>query len=121
MADGIAEAGALNTVNVVREDPVHRRLFFCGTERGVYVSLDDGGHWRALQRNLPRTSVRDLQVHGADLVIADAMVAGFWIMDDIAPLRSLAEPDGAAVRLFPPAAGLSRATDRLHRDADAEG
>jgi photosystem II stability/assembly factor-like uncharacterized protein len=102
IADGIAEGGTLNSVNVVREDPRHRGLLYCGTERGVYVSFDDGGHWHTLQQNLPRTSVRDLQVHAGDLVIA-THGRGFWIMDDIALLRSLADPYGGSVRLFPPA------------------
>ena len=102
IVDGIAEAGTLNTVNVVREDPAHRGLLYCGTERGVYVSFDDGGHWQALQQNLPSTSVRDLQVHAGDLVIA-THGRGLWIMDDIALLRSLADPYDGAVRLFPPA------------------
>jgi len=102
IAEGIAEGGTLNTVNAVREDPAHRGLLYCGSERGVYVSFDDGDHWQALQQNLPRTSVRDLQVHADDLVIA-THGRGFWIMDDIALLRSLADPYGGAVRLFPPA------------------
>ncbi|MGH7584390.1 MAG: WD40/YVTN/BNR-like repeat-containing protein, partial [Gemmatimonadales bacterium] len=102
IADGIADGGTLNTVNVVREDPAHRGLLYCGTERGVYVTFDDGNHWQALQQNLPRTSVRDVQVHDADLVIA-THGRGFWIMDDIAPLRSLADDAGGATRLFPPA------------------
>jgi hypothetical protein len=68
----------------------------------VYVSFDDGGHWQALQQNLPRTSVRDLQVHGDDVVIA-THGRGFWIMDDVALLRSLADDSSGATRLFPPA------------------
>ncbi|MGH8132923.1 MAG: WD40/YVTN/BNR-like repeat-containing protein, partial [Steroidobacteraceae bacterium] len=101
---GIADGG---TVNAVREDPAHRGLLYCGTERGVYVSFDDGAHWQALQQNLPRTSVRDLQVHGDDVVIA-THGRGFWIMDDVAPLRALADELGgsgshAGARLFPPA------------------
>ncbi|HEY3786035.1 MAG TPA: hypothetical protein VGL55_12195 [Steroidobacteraceae bacterium] len=102
VADAIAETSRLNSVNVVREDPVQRGLLYCGTERGVYVSLDDGAHWQGLQQNLPRTSVRDLQVHGDDLVIA-THGRGFWIMDDIAPLRSLAGDPSSATRLLPPA------------------
>lgn len=101
ITDGIADGGTFNTVNVVREDPAHRGLLYCGTERGVYVSFDDGGHWQALQQDLPRTSVRDLSVHGADLVIA-THGRGFWIMDDVAPLRSLADDSASATRLFPP-------------------
>ncbi len=100
--DGIADGGIHNSVNVVREDRVHRGLLYCGTEYGVYVSFDDGGHWQALQQNLPRTSVRDLQAHGDDLVIA-THGRGFWIMDDIALLRSLADDSNSTTRLFPPA------------------
>jgi len=102
IADGIADGGVHNSVNVVREDPVRRGLLYCGTERGVYFSLDDGVHWQPLQRNLPRTSVRDLDVHGVDLVIA-THGRGFWIMDDIAPLRALADDAGDDSRLLPPA------------------
>jgi photosystem II stability/assembly factor-like uncharacterized protein len=101
IVQGIADGGALNSVNVVREDPVHPGLLYCGTERGVYVSFDDGAAWHKLQKNLPRTSVRDLQVHGTDLVIA-THGRGFWIMDDIALLRSLADDSGSATRLLPP-------------------
>jgi hypothetical protein len=44
-------------------------LLFAGTELGVYVSFDDGDHWQSLQLNLPVTSVRDLTIHGEDLVL----------------------------------------------------
>jgi ligand-binding sensor domain-containing protein len=57
-------------VNVVREDPVRKGLLYAGTEKGVFVSFDDGAHWQLLQQNLPMTSVRDIDVHGDDLVIA---------------------------------------------------
>lgn len=105
ISEGIADAPFLNSVNVVREDPAHRGLLYAGTERGVYVSFDDGAHWQPLQRNLPRTSVRDLQVHGDDLVIA-THGRGFWIMDDVAILRSLADGRNESVRLFPPAVAV---------------
>jgi photosystem II stability/assembly factor-like uncharacterized protein len=102
---GIVDGGVHNSVNVVREDPLRRGLLYCGTEHGVYVSLDDGAHWQALQQNLPRTSVRDLQVHGADLVIA-THGRGLWIMDDIAPLRSLAGDASGGTRLLPPVTAI---------------
>jgi len=73
-------------VNTVREDPVRRGLLFAGTERTVYVSQDDGAHWSSLQHNLPPTSIRDLVVHGDD-VVAGTHGRSFWILDDIAPLR----------------------------------
>ena len=59
-------------------------LLFAGTELGVYVSFDDGDHWQPLQLNLPVTSVRDLVIHGDDLVIATHGRA-FWILDNITP------------------------------------
>ena len=86
-------------VNAVREDPVRKGVLYAATEMGVYVSFDDGGHWQSLQLNLPVTSVRDLVVHGADLVIA-THGRGFWIFDDIEPLRE-AMPAGAP-RLYKP-------------------
>jgi photosystem II stability/assembly factor-like uncharacterized protein len=99
---GLGNGTTFNTVNVVREDPAHRGLLYCGTESGVYVSFDDGARWQPLQQNLPRTSVRDLQVHVNDLVIA-THGRGFWIMDDAAPLRALADDAGGATRLLPTA------------------
>ncbi|MBV8067890.1 MAG: hypothetical protein JO113_07925 [Candidatus Eremiobacteraeota bacterium] len=91
-------------VNAVREDPARRGLLYAGTERGVYVSFDDGGSWQPLQLNLPVTSIRDIAVHRDDLVIA-THGRSFWVMDDIAPLRQLA--DAVATRgtyLFAPEA-----------------
>ncbi len=76
-------------VNAVREDPVRPGLLFAGTERGVYASFDDGEHWQTLRLNLPATAVRDLVVHHTDLVIA-THGRGFWVLDDITPLREIA-------------------------------
>jgi len=75
---------------VIREDVVRRGLLFAGTETGAYFSFDDGVRWRSLQLNLPRSSVRDLNVHGADLVAA-THGRSFWVLDDISPLRQLAD------------------------------
>ena len=76
-------------VNAVRADPTVPGLLYAGTEGSVYVSFDDGTHWQSLQLNLPHTSMRDLDVHGSDLVVA-THGRGFWILDDIEPLRELA-------------------------------
>ena len=105
IADGLAEGGTLNSVNVVREDPVRRGLLYAGTERGAFVSFDDGDHWQPLQRDLPTTSVRDITIHGDDLVIA-THGRGFYIMDDITPLRQLAAGIGAGPHLFAPAPAI---------------
>jgi photosystem II stability/assembly factor-like uncharacterized protein len=92
-------------VNVVREDPVIRGLLYAGTERGMFVSFDDGAHWQSLQQNLPMTSVRDIDVHGDDLVIA-THGRGFWIMDDISSLRQMDSVHSGEVVLFKPATAI---------------
>lgn len=103
-------------VDTVREDPKQRGLLFAGTENTVYFSADDGANWQSLQLNMPSTSIRDLVVHGDDLV-AGTHGRSFWILDDISPLRSLAEVTQAqrerASRpyLYPPAAAI-----RVRRD-----
>ncbi len=76
-------------VNAVRIDPVEPRLLYAATEDGVSVSFDAGAHWQSLQLNLPHTSVRDAIVHDNDLAIA-THGRGFWILDDVEPLRELA-------------------------------
>jgi len=73
-------------VNTVREDLQRRGLLFAGTEKGVWVSFDDGDHWSSLQLNLPHTSMRDLAIHGEDLIVA-THGRSFWVLDDISPLR----------------------------------
>jgi photosystem II stability/assembly factor-like uncharacterized protein len=76
------------TVNVVREDPKRKGMLFAGTEREVYASFDDGDHWQSLRLNMPASSVRDLVVKDDDLVVG-THGRGFWILDDITPLRQL--------------------------------
>jgi photosystem II stability/assembly factor-like uncharacterized protein len=73
---------------VIREDPNRRGLLYCGTESGVFVSLDDGVNWQRLESNLPIVPVWDLVVHGTDLVVA-SHGRSFWILDDITPLHRL--------------------------------
>jgi photosystem II stability/assembly factor-like uncharacterized protein len=89
-------------VNAVREDPVRRGLLFAGTERAVLVSFNDGDDWQPLRLNMPATSIRDLVVHGDDLVVG-THGRSFWILDDITPLRQInAETAAAATTLYRP-------------------
>ena len=93
-------------VNVVREDPLRRGLLFCGTEQAVYVSFNDGDDWQPLRLNMPATSIRDLVVKGDDLVVA-THGRGFWILDDIQPLREVTDAlVGVDVHLFAPQTAL---------------
>jgi photosystem II stability/assembly factor-like uncharacterized protein len=73
---------------VVREDPGRKGLLFCGTEGAVYVSFDAGDHWQSLQLNLPASSMRDLWIHGDDVVLG-TYGRSLWILDVITPLRQL--------------------------------
>lgn len=81
----------LSYVHVVREDPVRRGLLYAGTENGIYVSFNDGATWQPLQNNLPHAPVYWIEVQPRfnDLVIA-TYGRGFWILDDITSLRTLA-------------------------------
>jgi photosystem II stability/assembly factor-like uncharacterized protein len=93
-------------VNAVRADPVRMGLLYAGTEKGVYVSFDDGDHWQPLQAGLPVTSVRDIDVHDTDVVIA-THGRGFYILDDVAPLRQAnADVAAASAWLYAPSAAV---------------
>jgi hypothetical protein len=105
---GLPGEGGPNSVNVVREDLVRPGLLFAGTERGAFVSFDDGDNWQPLANGLPATSVRDINIHGDDVVIATHGRA-FYVLDDIVPLRALAASPVYATRLFPQAPAV-----RLH-------
>jgi photosystem II stability/assembly factor-like uncharacterized protein len=90
-------------VHVVKEDPERRGLLFAGTERGAFISFNDGDRWQPLQANLPVTSVRDFEVHGDDLIVA-THGRGFWVIDDISAIRQLDDAVAQAdVHLFQPA------------------
>ncbi|HTU69403.1 MAG TPA: hypothetical protein VMF11_03700 [Candidatus Baltobacteraceae bacterium] len=102
-------------VNAVRADPRVPGLLYAGTEGNVFVSFDDGERWQSLQLNLPHTSMRDLDVHGNDLVVA-THGRGFWILDDVEPLRELARTAAwNGPHLFAPVAAY-----RVRRDTNTD-
>jgi photosystem II stability/assembly factor-like uncharacterized protein len=81
---------------VIREDPEREGLLFAGTEYGMFVSTNDGETWKPFQQNLPVTPITDLKIHRGDLALS-TMGRGFWILDQIGPLRqrdlgALSEP-----------------------------
>ena len=90
-------------VRAVREDPKRKGLLYAGTEHGIYVSFDDGAHWRSMQLNLPFAPVHDLVIKNDDLVVATHGRA-FWILDDVSPLRQFADSvANDAIHLYQPA------------------
>ena len=93
-------------VDVVRADTVRPGLLFAGSDTSVSVSIDDGASWRPLQQNLPTAWVRDLLVHGNDL-IAGTQGRAIWAIDDLTPLRQLtAETAAEPAHLFTPASAF---------------
>ena len=87
ITNGIPEAVF---VRAVREDPKKRGLLYAGTERGVYISFNDGAKWQSLQLNLPTTPVHDLVIKDNDLVLA-THGRSFWVLDDVTPLRQYSD------------------------------
>jgi hypothetical protein len=89
-------------LQAVREDPVRPGLLYAGTEHGIYISFDDGEHWRSLALNLPDTQIADILVERYDLVIA-THGRSFYVLDDIGILRQLKpEVTRAPFHLFEP-------------------
>ena len=74
----------------IHEDPKREGMLYLGTENAIYLSYDDGQNWLPLQNNLPHAPVHHMvvQEHFDDLVVG-TYGRGFWIMDDITPLRQL--------------------------------
>src|SRR5579859_4968163 len=92
--------------HTIREDPKRKGLLYAGTENGIYISFDDGGHWQSLKLNLPTTPIHDLTIKGDDLIVATHGRA-FWALDDIGPLRQMnAAADSAEAHLYQPSPAI---------------
>ena len=91
--NGIAPGAVANTI---REDPRQKGLLYAGTDTQVWVSYDDGDHWHSLRLDMPAISVRDLQVKDDSSCQCSDLIAGthgrgFYILDDVSPLRQSAQ------------------------------
>ncbi len=106
---GIAPGAVANSI---REDPRQRGLLYASTDTQVWVSFDDGDHWQSLRLDMPAVSVRDIQVKDDDSCLCSDLVAathgrGFWILDDVTPLRQAAAARAAQqAYLFKPATAV---------------
>jgi photosystem II stability/assembly factor-like uncharacterized protein len=99
IVNGIAPTEFTRTI---REDPVRRGLLYAGTERGVWVSFNDGANWQRLKFNLPAVPVHDLAIKEGDL-IAGTHGRSFYVLDDLSVLRQMnTTTTGAAVHLYKP-------------------
>jgi len=107
ITEGLPERGS---VYCIEQDHENENLLFCGTEFGVFVTIDGGKHWTALKNGLPTVAVRDLalQRRENDLVLA-TFGRGFYVLDDYTPLRALAEKaleEEEKARIFAPRRAL---------------
>ena len=94
----------LSFAHEVHEDPVRPGMLYLGVDNAVYVTLDDGKNWTQLQSGLPPAPAYGVVVqdHFHDLVVG-TYGRGFYILDDITPLRNLTpEVLASDVHLFQP-------------------
>ncbi len=87
--------------NSIREDSRVKGLLYGATDAQVWVSYDDGAQWQSLRNNMPAISVRDIKVKDDSICQCADLVAGthgrgFWILDNLAPIRQAAEVARAA-------------------------
>ncbi len=90
------------------QDPTEANLLFCGTDGGLFVSIDFGENWTKWRDDFPSVNVIDMKIHerDADLVIG-TFGRAIWVLDDIRPLRELAKTKGNVLqepfKIFAPA------------------
>jgi hypothetical protein len=95
--NGIAPGAVANSI---REDPRQRGLLYAATDLQVWVSFDDGNRWESLKLDMPAISVRDLEVKDDSTCLCSDLIAGthgrgFFILDNVTPLRQRAEAEAA--------------------------
>jgi hypothetical protein len=106
----LVNTGLPNSVAwAVREDPENRNLVFAALDAGVFVSFNGGDQWQSLQLNMPAAWCRDLAIEQNDLIVATYGRA-LWALDDISPLREMAEKasqiSASSAYLFQPAPAI---------------
>jgi photosystem II stability/assembly factor-like uncharacterized protein len=105
LTDGKNGIPADTPTRVVREDPNREGLLYAGTEFGMYISFDDGGHWQPFFQNTPQIPINDIKIHKKDLLVA-TQGRGFWIMDNLSVLYQLTPTATAGEpKLFAPRDG----------------
>ncbi len=87
--------------NSIREDPRQKGLLYGATDTQVWVSFDDGDSWQSLRLDMPAISVRDLQLKDDPACLCADLIAGthgrgYWILDNVTPLRQAAAIRAAA-------------------------
>ncbi len=105
LTDGTNGIPADTPTRVVREDPDREGLLYAGTEFGLYISFDNGGHWQSFQLNLPNVPVTDIKVYHKDLVVTTQGRA-FWMLDNLSSLHQITpQITSTSVHLYKPRDG----------------
>ncbi len=74
------------------QDHVNSDLLFVATEFGLFFTLDGGDKWIELTGDAPTIAFRDVTIQRRENdLVAASFGRGFFIVDDIAPLRGLSE------------------------------
>ncbi|MDX2072378.1 MAG: glycosyl hydrolase [Haliscomenobacter sp.] len=107
-------------VRVVRADQKRKGLLYAGTEKGVWVSFDDGDNWQKLQLNLPPVPIADLAVKN-DNLIAATHGRSFWLIDDLTPLQQLSTETAAKEAILYQPMSTYRMAGSNRRDPKLEG
>lgn len=107
-------------VRVVRADKKRKGLLYAGTEKGVWVSFDDGDNWQKLQLNLPPVPIADLAVKN-DNLIAATHGRSFWLIDDLTPLQQLSTEMAAKEAILYQPMPTYRMAGSNRRDPKLEG
>lgn len=85
LVNGIADE---DFTRALRADPKRKGLLYAGTEKGMYISFDDGKNWETFQQNLPIVPITDLAIKDDNLIVA-TQGRSLWIIDDLTPLHQL--------------------------------
>jgi photosystem II stability/assembly factor-like uncharacterized protein len=74
------------------QDHVNPNLLFAATEFGIFFTVDGGNEWVELDGGAPTIAYRDITIQRQhDDLVAASFGRGFFVLDDISPLRSVSE------------------------------
>src|SRR5262249_24495873 len=105
LTDGKNGIPADTPTRVVREDPDREGLLYAGTEFGMYITFDAGGHWQPFFLNMPQVPITDIKVHHKDLIVSTQGRA-FWMLDNVSALHQITPQIAtAAAHLYKPRDG----------------
>jgi photosystem II stability/assembly factor-like uncharacterized protein len=94
---------------VVREDPSREGLLYAGTEFGMFISFDNGGHWQSFNLNMPQMPINDIKVHKKDLIVA-TQGRSMWVIDNVSSLHQITPQSTNTIAMYRPRDGYRTAT-----------